>query len=180
MVNWEKKIVILTWGPGLEKEVAKKSASFVKNNLDKDFDYYELPEELESFLENKDKYNLAIPVFHWEYGEDWKIFAFLDVLNIPHTFSRYSAHSLCLNKFKTNILVGDLWVKAPKQILIKRSYLLEQEEYVIEYFNSINNESSHTRELFLIEDKIIEQAKSPKAYRNKIKDLIKNNPKPTT
>ena len=118
MEIFNKKIVVLSWWPWLEREIAKKSADFVKKNLNRDFDYYELPSDLELFLENKDKYNLAIPVFHWEYWEDWKIFAFLEILWIPYTFSDYSVHSLCLDKFKTNILVSSLWINIPEQFII--------------------------------------------------------------
>jgi len=59
-----KKIVILSGGTGAEIEIAKKSAKFFKKNLKREYDYYELPRQLNSFLENKEKYSLAIPVFH--------------------------------------------------------------------------------------------------------------------
>lgn len=116
-----KKIVILSWGPWLECEIAKKSAKLFKDHINKDFDYYELPKQLSNFLNNKDKYNLAIPVFHGEYWEDGKIFAFLDILGIPHTFSDYSTHCLCLDKEKTNALVFQLWVKVPFQYIAETS-----------------------------------------------------------
>lgn len=121
-----KKIALLTGWTGTEIEVAKKSANFFKTYLQKDFDDFELPKDLEDFIKNKNNYNLAIPVFHWEYGEDGKIFAFLDVLGIPHTFSDYNVHSLCLDKYKTNILAENLWIKIPKQCIFhteKNSYL---------------------------------------------------------
>ena len=110
-------IAILSWWPWLEKEIAKKSANFFKKYINKDFDYYELPEQMEDFLVNKNKYNLVIPVFHWEYWEDGKVFAFLDSLNLKHSFSNYDTHSICLDKYKSNILVSSLWIKIPKQEL---------------------------------------------------------------
>jgi hypothetical protein len=41
-----------------------KSAEFFKNNIQEDFDFYILPEEIDNFVENKNKYKLVIPVFH--------------------------------------------------------------------------------------------------------------------
>jgi D-alanine-D-alanine ligase len=116
-----KKIVILSGWPWLESEIAKKSAKLFKDHINKDFDYYELPKQLSDFLKNKDKYNLAIPVFHGEYWEDGKVFAFLDILGIPHTFSDYSTHALCLDKEKANTLVFQLWVNVPFQYIAENS-----------------------------------------------------------
>ena len=112
-----KKIVILTWWTWYEREVAINSSKFFKDNLELDYDYYLLPEQLDDFLKNKDKYNLAIPVFHWEYWEDWKIFAFLDILNIPFVFSSFEVHALCLDKFNTNSILKNIWIKIPWQYI---------------------------------------------------------------
>ena len=113
-----QKIVILSWWTGAEIEIAKKSADFVKKYIWSEYDYYELPKQLDEFLENKNKYSLAIPVFHWDYWEDWRIFAFLDILKIPHTFSHYNAHAICLDKYKANTLVADLWIQVPEQYIL--------------------------------------------------------------
>lgn len=112
-----KKIALLTWWTWLERQIAFKSALFFEENLEHDFDKYDLPNELEKFIKNKDKYSHAIPVFHWEYWEDWKIFALLDTLGISHSFSDYKTHALCLDKEKTNVLVSQLWIKVPFQYI---------------------------------------------------------------
>ncbi len=114
-----KKIVILSWWTSSEREIALRSAEFFKKNLIWEFDFYTLPEELDLFLENKNKYDLAVPVFHWEYWEDWKIFAFLNILWIKTSFSPFETHAICLNKFVTNELAWKLWVNIPKQYLYK-------------------------------------------------------------
>ena len=114
-----KKVAILTWWPWMEREIALKSASFFKKYLNREFDVYDLPNQMYLFLKHKDEYEYVIPVFHWEYWEDGKIFAFLDTLNIPHTFSDYKTHALCLDKEKTNTLVYQLWVKVPFQYIAK-------------------------------------------------------------
>jgi len=115
-----KKIVILSWWTWDEREIALKSVNYFKDNIGREYDYYELPEQLEEFISNRNKYNLAIPIFHWEYGEDGRIFAMLDILKIPHALSPYSTHSLCLDKYKSNILAEQMWLKVPKQFLVHR------------------------------------------------------------
>ena len=116
-----KKVVILTGGPGLEREIALKSAWFFEKYIDREYDLYDLPKQMDSFLKNKDKYEFAIPVFHWEYWEDGKIFAFLDSLNIPHTFSDYKTHALCLDKQKANTLIFQTWINVPFQYIAETS-----------------------------------------------------------
>lgn len=112
-----KKTVILSGGTWSEREIALKSAEFFKEHMTLEFDFYVLPEEFDNFYKNKDLYHTAIPIFHGEYGEDGKIFAFLELLGINTLFSPYDVHAFCLDKYKTNILAQNLWVKIPKQYL---------------------------------------------------------------
>lgn len=112
-----KKIALLTWWTWNEVEVAKKSANYIASWLKDSYDIYLLPEELDSFISHKSDYNLVIPVFHGEYWEDGKIFAFLDILWLPHTFSSYDVHALWLDKFKCNIFAEKIWMHVGSQIL---------------------------------------------------------------
>lgn len=116
-----KKTVILTGWPGLERNIALKSAWFFEEYLWRDYDKYDLPDQLDEFIKNKNKYNLAIPVFHWEYWEDGQVFSLLNTLGIPHCFSDYKTHALCLDKEKTNILVYQLGIKIPFQYIAKHN-----------------------------------------------------------
>lgn len=122
-----KKIAILTWWTGWEREIALKSAKFFEDNLKREYDLYILPEDINTFIQKKDLYSLAIPIFHWEYWEDGKIFAFCEILWIKTVFSPYDVHALCLDKFKTNVLLKELWVNIPKQYIY--SWALEIDTY---------------------------------------------------
>lgn len=112
-----KKVVILTWGPGLERDIAIKSAAFFEKYIDREYDLYDLPKQMDQFLRHKDEYEFAIPVFHWEYWEDGRIFGFLDSLNIQHTFSNYKTHAICLDKQKANTLIYQAWINVPFQYI---------------------------------------------------------------
>ncbi len=112
-----KKIAILSWWTGYEREVALKSAQYFQENIEIPYDFYLLPEEFENFYQHKNEYICVIPVFHGEYWEDGKIFAFLELLWIPHFFSNSDVHAFCLDKWKTNIIIENLWVQIPKQYI---------------------------------------------------------------
>lgn len=120
-----KKIALLTWGPWFEREVALKSADFFENNLKYEYEKFVFPEQLDDFLWKRKDFDLAIPVFHWEYWEDWKVFALLDILKIPYVFSKYQTHTILLDKQKTNTLVKALWMKIPESYIILKEKLHE-------------------------------------------------------
>lgn len=126
-----KKIAILSGGTSSEREVALRSATFFKEFINNDFDFYDFPTDLEKFLKNKDNYDLVIPVFHGQYWEDGKIFAFLEILWIKTTFSPYETHAICLNKYITNELVSKLGVEVPKQFLYKWKQELDSFPFIV-------------------------------------------------
>lgn len=117
-------IAILTWGTWPEREIAIKSAQNFCDNISYKYDYFLLPDQIDSFLSSYKKYQIVIPVFHWEYWEDGKIFGLLESLGIDYTFSNYETHVIWMNKFLTNKLVENL------DILIPESSLLTNTEQV--------------------------------------------------
>lgn len=108
------KIVVLTWWTGWEREVALKSCLFFEKNLEK-FDKYILPDQIDDFLANYKKYDLAIPLFHWEYWEDWVVFGLLEAIWLKYTFSDFSVHSLCMNKKNSSLVAKNCWLNVPKE-----------------------------------------------------------------
>ncbi len=113
-----KKIAILTWWPGYEREVALRSSKFFETYISRDFETFVLPEELEKFLEKKDTFEKIIPVFHGEYGEDGKIQALLDIYDIPYVGSRYFTHALCMNKSASNCVAKSAGLNVPREITV--------------------------------------------------------------
>lgn len=125
------KTIILTGGTSTEREVSIKSANFFKKFWPKNSEIMLFPEDLEKFLKLKNDFDLVIPVFHWKYGEDGMIFAFLQTLGLKTAFSWFETHCLCLDKMKTNIFVESLEILAPKQILISKNEKID-EKYISE------------------------------------------------
>ncbi len=120
--------LILTWWISLEREISIQSAKFIQKYLGEKTDMLYLPEDLDKLLEMKDKIDFAIPVFHWKYGEDGCIFAFLKILGIKTAFSDFDVHALCLDKYKTGILLREVWLKVPNEILVKKWDKLDEQK----------------------------------------------------
>lgn len=115
-----KKIAILTWWPGYEREVALKSVKLFENNILAEYETFIFPEDLDNFLAKKEKFSCVIPVFHGEYGEDGRIQAFLDVLWIPYLGSWYYWNALCMNKREANIIAQNAWLRVPDEISLRK------------------------------------------------------------
>jgi D-alanine-D-alanine ligase-like ATP-grasp enzyme len=47
--------------------------------------------------------------------------AYLDLLNLPYSFSQHATHALCLDKEKTNVLVYQLGTQVPFQYIAETS-----------------------------------------------------------
>ena len=111
------KICILSWWTWLEREVALKSAATFKSNIS-NYDYFVLPEEIDAFLVWYKTYDIVIPVFHWEYWEDWMIFWLLESLWIRHCFSHFKTHAICMDKRFSNSIAEKDGILVPKGKLI--------------------------------------------------------------
>lgn len=112
------KVAILTGWTGYEREVAIKSSEFIEQNITYDYKKYMLPEELDTFLVEYEDYDKVLPVFHWEYGEDWVIFGLLEALWVDYAFSRFDVHAICMNKKRTNIIARSIWIKVPAEFMV--------------------------------------------------------------
>gem|GEM_PF-2671012 len=78
---------------------------------------YNLPDELQAFLEHAQSYRLVIPLIHGEWGEDGKIVAFLEMLEVPHLYSSSEVMMQCMNKHLCNMLVASMGIPVPEYSL---------------------------------------------------------------
>lgn len=110
-------IALFTDATSLEKEVGEKSIVLFKDSLDKLGHTYKViqrPTMKDEFLQTYKTFDLGIPVIHWWYGEGGQITALLELLWIPYLFSDHDVHSLCFNKYATNLIAKDIWANIPK------------------------------------------------------------------
>lgn len=120
-----KKIAIITGGPGYERDVALRSSKLFEKYINREYETFILPEELDAFIWRKWEFEKVIPVFHWEYWEDGRIQALLDIYNIPYVGSSYFTNALCMNKRQANTIASSRGILVPK-------------EWYIPYNSSIN------------------------------------------
>lgn len=84
-------------------------------------DIYDFPTELPDFLTKYKTYDLVIPMFHGIYGEDWQITAFLKTLGCKYAYSDFETHSLCMDKYLTNLVVQKVGIKIPNTVFRARN-----------------------------------------------------------
>lgn len=121
----------------LEKEISNKSIVLFKESMEKLWYTYQVinwPSMKNIFLKNYKKFDLGIPIIHWWYGEWWQITAMLELLSIPYLFANHDTHSLCFNKYVTNLVAQDLWIKIPKTHHINNPKEIENINFPWPYF----------------------------------------------
>ncbi|HLD18191.1 MAG TPA: D-alanine--D-alanine ligase [Patescibacteria group bacterium] len=118
------RVAILTGGISSEREIALQSAEGVRQALGlyDDVEMFDLPSQLDLFLEKRGEIDVAIPIFHGKGGEDGSIQGFLNTLNIPFLFSDTEAHAIALNKVITKELARSAGIHtAPFVVLEKKN-----------------------------------------------------------
>lgn len=108
-MNSEKKtIAVLYGGTSAERPVSLKSGQAIIDNLDRSkFEVltYDLPQDLDKFLQNYKKIDVAFPVFHGKFGEDGVVQGFLETLGVKYTFSGVYSQAVGMNKRTTKLLL---------------------------------------------------------------------------
>ncbi len=122
-------VAILTWWISTERDIALLSGANMHDWVQKAWhtsEIYDFPKERDSFLKEYKTYDLVIPVFHGIYGEDGQIPAFLETLGCPYAYSSFMVHALCIDKYRTNLLIEKIGVKIPRSLFIARGYFVEE------------------------------------------------------
>jgi D-alanine-D-alanine ligase len=127
------KIAILTGGPGFERNVALKSVKLFEKYINREYETFILPEALEDFLDRRTEFEKVIPVFHWEYGEDGRIQALLDIFKIPYIGSSYATNALCMNKKQANAVAGYNGLIVPKELCISHWIILDENDFNLNF-----------------------------------------------
>lgn len=106
-------IALLTGGISPERPISLRSneglQSFIKET-EHTYDVYDIPEEIDAFLSQYQKYDIVFPYLHGRYGEDGAITGLCEALGIKYVGSPSTCHALCIDKFHTNCVVEKLGI----------------------------------------------------------------------
>jgi D-alanine-D-alanine ligase len=109
-----KTIAVLFGGTSEERPVSIKSAQSIIDNLDREKHKvltYDFPNDLDKFLADYKKIDVAFPVFHGKFGEDGVVQGFLETLGVKYTFSDVYAQAVGMNKKTTKLLLEQAGIK---------------------------------------------------------------------
>ena len=156
MKTSKKNIAILMGGNSSEYDVSIRSANEVLRNLDKEkFEIYLIllrqsswqVLELDGKKINIDKndfsfikegksikFDSVFNMIHGTPGEDGKIQAYLEMLNIPHTSCDFLVSALTFHKFACKSLLKNNNIALAKDIFFKKNDEIDKKK-IINYFN---------------------------------------------
>jgi len=116
------KIAVLYGGTSNERPVSINSAKSIISNLNRskyEVLPYDFPKDLNRFLLNYKKIDVAFPVFHGKGGEDGTIQGFLETLGVKFVFSGIFSQAVGMNKRATKILFQSAGIKVPDEYTLK-------------------------------------------------------------
>lgn len=82
----------------------------------------EKPKEV---LDYKDKIDIALLALHGKNGEDGKVQALLEALEIPYSGSGIASSAICLDKNMSKLVMKSQNISTPKWVVIKKEYQLD-------------------------------------------------------
>ncbi len=140
-----KNVAIIEGGYSHEKVISLKSAETVYQNIDKEkynpikvrideegWFGYENDKKIEinrnDFSYNNIKFDIAFIVIHGTPGEDGKLQAYFDMLNIPYTTCNQLAATITFNKFVCNQYLKTFGVKVADAVLIRQNDEIKNSE----------------------------------------------------
>jgi len=117
----KKNIAVIFGGTSGEREISIKSSKSVIENLDREkyeIFSYDLPGELEKFLNEYKKIDVVLPILHGKFGEDGTIQGFLETLGLKYAFSGVYGNAIAMNKKATKIILKNSGVLVPEEYSI--------------------------------------------------------------
>jgi D-alanine-D-alanine ligase len=138
----KKKIAIIYGGYSSEVKISKKSADTIYSNIDSNlFEPYLVeitkkswyvhirggvaPVDKNKFTyilnDSQNSFDLAFITIHGTPGEDGKLQAYFDVIDLPYVNSGVLASSLTFNKWACNSFLRDFGISTAKAILLRNS-----------------------------------------------------------
>lgn len=143
----KKIIAIIEGGYSHEKVISLKSAETVFSNIDTSkytpikvrideagwFAFYEgekIAIDRTDFSFKNVKFDFAFIVIHGTPGEDGKLQAYFDMLNLPYSTCNHLTSTLTFNKFVCNQYLKNFEIKVAEAVLIKKDDKIDDEAIV--------------------------------------------------
>ncbi|MDR2083505.1 MAG: D-alanine--D-alanine ligase [Bacteroidales bacterium] len=146
----KKNIALLLGGFSGEYEISIKSGKTIVENIDKKkFDVYPVIIEKSSWYYADDKsiqvdksdfsliiagkkinFDVVFPMIHGTPGEDGKLLAYFDLLNIPYTGCNMFVAATTFNKFYCKSIVSSFGVPVAKSYILNKKNYYPQDEIV--------------------------------------------------
>ena len=118
----KKNIAVIFGGTSGEREVSIKSAKSVIDGLNREkyeVFSYDVPNDLEKFLNEYKTIDVALPILHGKFGEDGTIQGFLETLSLKYAFSGVYGNAIAMNKKATKTILKE------KGVLVCEEYSLD-------------------------------------------------------
>lgn len=118
------KVAVLMGGVSAEREISLMSGKCVLQALltvGVNAHKVDVGEDIATVLANSD-YDRAFVIVHGRDGEDGKIQALLEYLNISYTGCGIMSSALAMDKFRSKLIALSLNVVTPKQILLTKDF----------------------------------------------------------
>jgi len=157
-----EKIAVIVGGNNSEREVSFRSGSQVAKTLEilgYEVQTFDVPTDLEKFLLSYREFSFAFVIIHGKDGEDGKIPALLELLEVPFQGSPSIAHAIAIQKDKTKQIWRDKNLPLGKDS-IETFYdkTLEEADKIIQQFWGYpcvikSLQEGSTRGVFIIHDK---------------------------
>lgn len=116
-----QKIAIIYGGKSAEREVSINTADSIASELEAmkyNFEKIEIDQNLTEKLK-QNNIDLVINSSHGAFGEDGRVSAMLDILEIPYSHAGSSAANIGMNKFLSKLIAEKIGIKVPKFELVR-------------------------------------------------------------
>ena len=157
------KLGVLYGGKSTEREVSRKSAQSVLDNLDKEKyeiypifidekgNWFEEKKEIENIIKYLKELDIVFPVLHGHFGEDGTIQGLFEIAGIKYVGCKVLASSVGMDKAYTKIIFEKSKINQAKYLYIKK-YKNSDYIYIDDNMNEKNIEINEL--INLVEDKL--------------------------
>lgn len=106
-------IALLTGGISAERPISLRSSEWLRSFIAETqhtCEIFDIPQDIDTFLENYKKFDCVFPYIHGRYGEDGIVSGLCETLGLRYIGSPAITHALCIDKFRTNCVVEKYWI----------------------------------------------------------------------